>query len=430
MIEPAKRWVWVWAVAAVVMAAGVGPESPVHANGYTSLDRSWWDRSVVDDIGGLRVRSDLPTSQARSHARNLQRKLSVIDATVGPLRPRDPGRLDVLLFRDHDTMVETMLHRFGRDVTDHGAWFQRTTDGAVLAVNLDVKPTHRRNRLVQYELMRFYVFNRFGRDLPTWVEVGLAEVFSDALIDDTRSYIGAASERRIERLQADLSEGRSILGGFFDFEAGQWLDHPMPARHDQAWAAVHLLMTERYEDRFRHALRGINEGRTASSAFDRSFDGMRQAAFEQRCREHIDRLRPDPFITAREHLESLADAMLTLHRQGVAVTSLEELRENLEELDIAPTFRRPAGLIDRRPVDDALFELPEAANRDDNDQPRLMMREPERRPASMQERRLEEENPKPYTILTRHVEPRNIRVEWIRNIEDNTFHYELTLVRR
>jgi hypothetical protein len=177
----------------------------------------------------------------------------------------------------------------------------------VVGDELDEKSWH----VVQHEAAHQFAMASISRDMPIWVNEGLAEYFGFGEFTGDHFYVGLVPPEKLAQLQTAIREDKlRSLAEMMRLGHRMWnrgdgrLDGPASFQYLQAWSMVHFLAhadNKRYQRPFEKFLGALSRGREAGQAW-RQFFGNDVGAFEQRWRNYWLKLKPED--VALRHAET------------------------------------------------------------------------------------------------------------------------------
>lgn len=391
----------------------------------------WWDRAKEGTVGRYWIKSDLSDERTRELGQVLNQMHGHFVHVLGSLQIRGEEHFNVFMFDRREDYLYTLQSRFGISGLGSAGMFFVRPEGGALAFWVGDTPWPRVLHTVKHEGFHQFAYSRFAGDLPVWVNEGLAEFFGESVLVGRTLVMGQSNVRVLEDIRQDIEEGRIIsFREMLTMSSQQWLDsvQRMSARtqYNQAWSMVHFLIygdNARYQKAFERYLALMNRGHTSEQAFVQAFQTNDIEAFERRWREYAMAAKPSAFVTAMERAEFLSAGLLELSQREIYPETIEELQEALREIEFAYTLQAQHVSVTLKADDPSLFTIP----KDDlsRQQPvfELVKMNPSRIPR--RERELEEKNPTPPLVRTRHLRPHEIGVRWQRDRRDNTFMYEI-----
>ena len=415
-----------------VVVVAADPAFAQRSRSQRQAQASWWDRAPVEKVGHYWIKTDLPGRKARPLAKHLNIMYQHYARRLAGLPLRADEKLNVLIFKSREEYLRTMRTRFGIELAGSGGAFFRHPQLSGLAFYTEDLPRRRIEHVIQHEGFHQFAYSRFGGDLPIWVNEGLAEFFGNSVVVDGELIIGQATPRVTQSIREAIENNEYIpFRRMLTMESRQWNNAvklgDAKLQYEQAWSMVHFLVygdNGRYVGAFERYLRLINNAVPSDVAFIRAFgidDGFQQ--FENRWKQYAMDAKPSAFMTALQRIEFLAEGAHALARQGKYVTALDELKSALQHAGFTHTITVHNSEVTLKAEMNDLYRIPN----DDlaNEKPVFVVKEPNPRYGSLRERRLEEQNPTPPTIHTKHLEPRELKINWIRDEQTNTFTFEI-----
>jgi len=405
------------------------PAAATHAQ-QRQAQLPWKDRAQVERVGAYHIATDLPAKEANELARHLNLMYAEYRRRLASLPPRTPERLNVLIFAKRRDYLHVLRTEYGVDGTGSGGMFFVTGRGTALAFWTENLPRRRIEHVLQHEGFHQFAYSRFGSDLPIWVNEGLAEFFGEAVLVGKELVIGQTTPNVLDRVRNAIEEESYVpFRQMISMSSEQWGSNvrngDASLQYHQAWSMVHFLIygeDGRYQRAFEQYLKLMNNAVRSEDAFIRAFGAADLEGFERKWREYAAVAKPSAFVTALERMEFLAEGLLELKMRGETPETFEQLKMKLKAIDFQITRANHAVSTSWKANQDELYTIP----MDDlaEQQPVFEMTPPEP-PRSRRVRLLEEENPTPPGIATRHLRPRGLRIEWIRLADNSGFTYRI-----
>ena len=394
----------------------------------------WWNRAAERKIGYYHIKTDLPADQANDIARHLNVMHDEYAKRLASLPQRSPTPMNVMIFANRNEYVQTLRTRYGVDGSGTGGIFFVNPSGSALALWTESLPKRRIINVIQHEGFHQFAYSRFGSDLPSWANEGLAEFFAESVLVNRSFIIGQSNPRVINAVKNAIELGTYIeFRKMLTMTAQQWSktlhEGDASGQYHQAWSMVHFLVYGdggRYVERFEAYLRAINAGFDSETAFIRAFETDDFEAFENRWKKYALAAKPSAFVTALERIEFLAEGALELSRKGKSPQTLDGLRESLSAVGFTYTVHKHGIQIELKAWEDEMYTIPMDALA--NQQPVFVVTKPKRRGSTRREQQFEETIPTPPGIATEHLEPKSLSIRWKRDRDTGEFSYEI-LVR-
>ena len=178
-------------------------------------------------------------------------------------------------------------------------------------------------RTLQHEAFHQFAFRSISRDLPPWLNEGLAQLFEEGIWTGKAFMLNQVPPRRIRQLQADVEADRTVpFKKMLPMTLDDWNETLTTnaelggVQYNQSWAMVHFLVyagTEnggkaKYRDRLMQMLKKTNAGMDAGRAFTESFSDDFNA-FEAAFIRYAGTLQPTPPAAMLERQGVLADLL-------------------------------------------------------------------------------------------------------------------------
>jgi hypothetical protein len=395
---------------------------------------SWWDRAPEEKVGHYWIKTDLPADEANSLARHLNFMYGEYSKRLASMPVRAQEKLNVLIFKDRNDYALTLRARFGVNPAGTGGIFFVTPLGSGLAFWTEDLPRRRIEHVVQHEGFHQFAYSRFGDDLPSWVNEGLAEFFGEAIVVGETFIIGQSTPRVLQSIKDAIEKKTYVpFQAMLRMTPKQWnnalSEGGAEINYNQSWSMVHFLVYGeggKYVGPFETYLKHLNNGLPSEQAFIRAF-GNDIEGFERQWKRFALDAKPSAFVTAMERIEFLAEGSLELSKQDIHPDSLNALREALQKIGFTHTVKTHGVEIKLNAKDDSLFTIPKDDFTPADVQPAFTVTMPELARMSKKERMLEEANKTPATIATQNLMPRSMHVRWIRDNDTNKFSYQIVV---
>ncbi len=252
--------------------------------------------------------------------------------------------MPLYLFRT-EAEYQGFLTDMGIEARHSGGMFFVNHRGRGLATYVEGQSLGDVYAVLQHEGFHQFAWGYLGRDLPTWVNEGLAQYFEDAPLVNGKLVVGATDRARLARVRAALNAGQTLpLGSLFALSEEAWgeavhhdLDHS-GLLYAQAWSAVYFLIhgeDGRYRTAFQTFLRRVNEGTPGAEAFAEAF-GSNPDAMQRRWSAYVRGMEAPALSAAAEGLEFMAIALAYYDQQGWPMpTNLDTLESQLRQMGFA-----------------------------------------------------------------------------------------------
>ncbi len=243
--------------------------------------------------------------------------------------------------------------------------------------------------VLQHEGFHQFAHLRLGEGLPQWLNEGLAEYFGQSVLVKGKLRMGVAPEARIQGLNLAI-RSRAVwpFESLLTISNREWNEKVREggARagllYDQSWAMTHFLIhgeNGKYAAAFARFIKMTSQGKASEAAFVEAFGASATPGEFQRAWERFvqNDWEPDAVSTALMRLDFLSDGAALLLEQGVMVSSLGELKDQLQRRRYRRTLTREGVTVEQHSDDDSLFDPPP---RDDPKKPTSIVVTPSGRP--------------------------------------------------
>lgn len=253
---------------------------------------------------------------------------------------RPAARPGLYLF---DTEAEYLdfLRRQGVDARHTAGVFFDTAERTGLATYVRGQSRMDVLRTLQHEGFHQFARRRIARDLPTWVDEGIAEWFGEGIVIGTRMVMGQSDGARIGDLRAALADGRFMpLKELLAMDSPTWNarvtsgDARAGLMYLQAWSVVQFLVDAdggRRATALESYLGAFADGAAPDEAFRRAFGRETVPDLERAWHRYVERLEPTALGAAIARVEFLGQGLLLLHAQKIWPGSVEELERLLRQ---------------------------------------------------------------------------------------------------
>ncbi|MCW2957085.1 MAG: hypothetical protein JWO69_1954, partial [Thermoleophilia bacterium] len=195
------------------------------------------------DTKYYRIYTDLDAELTRDLTRRMDAMYEEYARRLAAFQTKeDVPRLEVYLFttqKSYLAFTGEKLHNTG------GVYIPRRN---LLAAFLEGQGRDGLRRTLQHEAFHQFAYNAISKDLPVWLNEGMAQLFEEAIWTGDGFWLGHVAPRRVRQIRSDLVKGR-----LFDFDRmlpmtqEKWAanlgdDGDLGAtQYNQAWAMVHFL---------------------------------------------------------------------------------------------------------------------------------------------------------------------------------------------
>ena len=249
-------------------------------------------------------------------------------------------RMPLYLFRTQEQYLG-FLRSYGIAAEGSGGMFFVTHRLRGLATWADDRPRSQTLRTLQHEGFHQFAWHHLGRNLPTWLNEGLAQYFEDAVILESGMKLGLANPQRLALVRDALAFNYALpLPELCQLDHHEW-SHTLSTNasrsellYGQAWSLVFYLIhgdDGRYLPAFERYLRMLGTGKPPDDAFQIAFGYGAEEAMETRWRRATLDQRLDAVTVAAERLRFLAAALNYKHqRREPMPRRLAQLRDDLQ----------------------------------------------------------------------------------------------------
>ena len=244
--------------------------------------------------------------------------------------PREQAALPVYLFQHRADYMAVTLYRGANT----GGMFVAGRDRTFLASYLEGQGRDGLRRVLQHEAFHQFAFFAISRQMPIWLNEGLAQLFEEGIWNGKSFQIGQIPPRRVRQLQADY-RSRSIVAfrTFLAVSPTDWSANLNASAdrgttyYNQAWAMVQFLsMTNPlYEQHLVLLLHDLHQGMDSTSAFKLAF-GDNIEGFQLRFDEWAHVVKATPAATLLERQDTLGDLLVAVTAQGQRFDELSQFR--------------------------------------------------------------------------------------------------------
>ena len=194
---------------------------------------------------------------------------------------------------------------------------------------------------LQHEAFHQFAWQVIDKDLPIWLDEGLAQVFEEGVWTGRGFILGQVPPFRLDRLRADIDANklvdfRTFLTMSRDEFQGRMKDAAVGrAEYNQAWAMTQFLIfatdergQRRYRKRLIGWLRDMHAGKDPMTAytanFSANFDG-----FQKRFVEWARTVQPTALAVYSDRVSKVAELLRLFREDGVVFGSIGQLRDHL-----------------------------------------------------------------------------------------------------
>ena len=340
MNSPARNWCWApqgAGVALLIVAAVIGCATSARADAGLHAFAS----------AHYRIHTDLPRRQIVPFGRHMDLLFTQYEKRFAQFGDDTPSQLPVYLLSTEERYLSFMKH-VGIAARNSGGMFFVTRDNEGVATWADGRSPSQTRRTLQHEGFHQFAHDHFGRNLPAWLNEGLAQYFEDAILLDRGFALGLADPDRIQRVRQALDAGDALplasllrLGGT-DWHSTLTTDATRAGLlYAQSWSLVYFLIhgdQGAHQPAFEHYLQLLSEDASPDRALKQAFGDNAMQDLEARWKPWARRQLPDAVTVAAGRLAFLGEALAyKASRQETMPKKLGELESDLRARGFAMT---------------------------------------------------------------------------------------------
>lgn len=303
----------------------------------------WWSRSKVFRSKYYLVRTDFPADEAKELARHMDATCESYIEMFKGLAKRRPSRFDLWLFQNEHDYQETLRTKLQTDGTGSKGMCISWSNQIVLVGWKGNSTDDRMKALLQHEGFHQFASLLF-RDLPTWANEGLAEVFERGIAVDGKIVIGEISLRDKKRLAAALEDGFKPFEDLFTIESDRWGAEVRlgegSLNYLQAWSITHFFLWAeegKYQKPFLKFLKVLNQRADWRQAWALAFGVPNFSAMEKKWREYVANVPTHDYRETVRRMDFLAKGMQAMREKDLRPASFEELKQELIKAEFKHT---------------------------------------------------------------------------------------------
>lgn len=332
------------------------------------------------------IHTNLTRDEVREYGRHMDTVFAQYEERFRDFQTHSQAQMPLYLLRTEAQYQQFMTSQ-NIQATNTGGMFFFSPKSQGLATWTQGRSRSQTFQVLQHEGFHQFAFNHLGRELPTWINEGLAQYFEDAIIVGEKMTTGLASTRRLEQVQHALRTGTAIdFAELVGLTPEQWANalQTDPDRaallYAQSWSIVFFLIhgdNDKYQPAFARYLQKVSAGRDSQTAFDEVFGVGSLKPLAKHWTGFAEKQSPDPINTAASRMEFLGEALRFMDQRGeTAPKTMKKLRDSLQARRFVLT-RRTHGITTEIAADDpdlyrylrrngtlALFKLLEPARND------------------------------------------------------------------
>ncbi|MEO0586116.1 MAG: DUF1570 domain-containing protein [Planctomycetota bacterium] len=294
------------------------------------------------------IHTDLPRDEVVDLGKHMDAVFAEFERRFDGFRNRRRAPMPLYLFATQEG-YQAYLAELDINAVNSGGMFFVRPQAQGLATWVGGKSTTRTQVVLQHEGFHQFAWSYIGRDLPVWINEGLAQYFEDAIFTRSRMRTGLADARRIALVRDAIENDRAIpLEQIVSITSQAWSDtlatDPQRASllYAQSWSLVYYLIhgrDGRYRSAFQRYLQLVSDGRRSSQAMYQAFGVQSLAGIDEQWRAYALAQEPDPVTAASERLDFFGMAMVYIKEQGEDVPrTFDEFQSLLSRRSFALTY--------------------------------------------------------------------------------------------
>jgi hypothetical protein len=249
--------------------------------------------------------------------------------------PESDGLFNVYIFEHREEYLDYTHHLF----PNTGGVF---ISGRALAAFLEGQGPDQLRRTLQHEAFHQFAYSAIGRNLPVWLNEGLAQVFEEGIYDGHSFRIGQVPPRRVRQLQYDVDHNQIVdFRDLMSMSETEWHKNMADkergtTQYNQSWAMVqYLIFAEdapgkpRFRSRLIDMLKLVHAGKNGHDSFVEAFSDNIDG-FQQMFINYARQIHSTPAAMYIEHQDILADMMINLKARGKMFKEMANLRHEIE----------------------------------------------------------------------------------------------------
>ena len=311
------------------------------------------------------IHTNLTRDEVREFGKHMDTVFAQYEDRFRDFHPRGNSQMPLYLLRNEDEYLRFMQTQ-DIDAKNTGGMFFFSPESQGLATWTQGRSRSQTFQVLQHEGFHQFAFNHLGRELPTWINEGLAQYFEDAIIVGDKMTTGLANERRVSQVRHALKTDTGIdFEVLVEISADEWAEtlRTKPYRasllYAQSWSIVFYLIhgeNEKYQPAFARYLQKVSTGRDSTSAMQEAFGTDDLTPLANKWRSFAIQQEPDPINTAASRMEFLAEALKFMYQRGEpAPTSLGSLRDSLQARHFVLTRQSHGITVEMKAEDPELY---------------------------------------------------------------------------
>ncbi|QQE11037.1 DUF1570 domain-containing protein [Planctomycetota bacterium] len=293
------------------------------------------------------IHAKLPKKRVLPIGKHLDQMFEIYEARFQGLIGEEQGPMQVYLF-DREHQYINFLAKHGVKANNSGGMFVYRENLKCLAVWIGDKPRREIFAVLQHEGFHQFVWNYIGKDLPVWMNEGLAQYFEDAVITGKKMNTGLTDVNRAKLVKRMIRE-RDYLSfpDIMNLDHDQWSNilgddaERASKLYAQAWSMVYFLIHSndgKYAAGVNSYLTKLNNGEDPGWAFKRIF-GFDLRRMERDWTRFAFAMENDPVNEAVERMRYLSVALKHFKEQNIKVPrDMNKVRNLMQRYSIEVTW--------------------------------------------------------------------------------------------
>lgn len=294
------------------------------------------------------IHTDIPRDEVRRFATHMDAVFRAFERRFAGFESRDRDPMPVYLFQAEAGYHAFLATQQINAANSSGMFFTGPT-GRGLAVYVEGQPRSKVFATLQHEGFHQFAYDYLGRDVPIWLNEGLAQYFETGVIVGSELRTGMTDSFALEAVQNALRQGKAVpFDELLADTPATWHTRlskdPDRARlaYAQSWSMAYFLVHAnegRYRPPLDDYLHRLSKGAPPTATFAEVF-GSDIVAFERVWRRYTLTLKPDPVNAATDRMTFLAQSLLFLAGNDYPLPGdLDDLETTLRRLQYRATWR-------------------------------------------------------------------------------------------
>lgn len=325
LLRHAAAWV---PVLMLWLAAPALAQSPPRAREETTRSENYTIKARIDRAEAERLRDELEAAHR------------AIVRTFPAYRIPAPVPMNVYIFAEREHFADFVSRQGFSAANASGIFFERNGRAGVTTYTQG-QAESKVIETLRHEGFHLFAFLRIHRDLPMWIDEGLAEYFGASRRAGDELILGIAPPSAVENVRAAIEEDRLVpLADLMSSGASTWnrgvirADPRVNLMYDESWSFVHFLLHHeggKHAHRLRAYLDALHMNAGEKRARQAAFPKDELTRLESEWKDAMLAMPADPLLLAAERLDFLAAGCEALRRAGHRPGDLAELQRLLAE---------------------------------------------------------------------------------------------------